>query len=68
MPRPHSAAHPPRQDLYNRVTASIIVDLELGVRAWVKPWSAEHLAGRISSTAAARSTSRPSHTRGAILF
>lgn len=57
MPRPHSAAHPARQDLYSRVTASIIADLELGVRAWVKPWSAEHLAGRI--TRPLRSTGEP---------
>lgn len=37
-----------RPDLYARVTDAIIADLEQGVRTWTKPWSAEHLAGRIS--------------------
>jgi antirestriction protein ArdC len=37
-----------KQDLYSRVTNAIIADLEHGVRTWTKPWSAEHLAGRIS--------------------
>jgi antirestriction protein ArdC len=38
----------PRQDLYGRITDLIIAELETGVRPWTKPWSAEHLAGRIS--------------------
>jgi len=37
-----------RPDLYSRVTAQIIEDLRKGVRPWTRPWSAEHLAGRIS--------------------
>ncbi|WP_049758178.1 ArdC-like ssDNA-binding domain-containing protein [Phenylobacterium zucineum] len=37
-----------RPDLYSRVTAQIIEDLQRGVRPWTKPWSAEHLAGRIT--------------------
>ena len=37
-----------RPDLYSRVTAQIVEDLQRGVRPWTKPWSAEHLAGRIS--------------------
>lgn len=37
-----------RPDLYTRVTAQIVEDLQRGVRPWTKPWSAEHLAGRIS--------------------
>ena len=37
-----------RQDIYTRVTDSIIADLEQGVRPWVKPWSGEHAAGKIS--------------------
>jgi antirestriction protein ArdC len=37
-----------RPDLYTRVTAQILEDLQRGVRPWTKPWSAEHLAGRIS--------------------
>jgi antirestriction protein ArdC len=38
----------PRADVYSRVTAKIIADLENGVRPWMKPWSAEHAAGRIT--------------------
>lgn len=37
-----------RQDIYTRITAQIIADLETGVRPWVKPWNAEHAAGRIT--------------------
>jgi antirestriction protein ArdC len=37
-----------RPDLYTRVTAQVVEDLQRGVRPWTKPWSAEHLAGRIS--------------------
>jgi antirestriction protein ArdC len=36
-----------RPDLYARVTQTIIDELQRGVRPWAKPWSAEHLAGRI---------------------
>lgn len=45
MSRP---AEQTRPDLYSRVTSQIIADLERGVRPWAKPWSAEHLAGRIT--------------------
>ncbi|QYZ64683.1 MAG: DUF1738 domain-containing protein [Gammaproteobacteria bacterium (ex Lamellibrachia satsuma)] len=38
----------PRQDVYTRVTNKIIADLEQGVRPWMKPWNAEHAAGRIT--------------------
>ena len=38
----------PRTDVYTRVTAKIIADLEQGVRPWQKPWNAEHAAGRIT--------------------
>jgi len=38
----------PRADVYSRVTAKIVADLENGVRPWMKPWSAEHAAGRIT--------------------
>lgn len=38
-----------RKDVYSRVTDEIIADLERGVRPWVKPWNAEHLAGRITT-------------------
>ena len=37
-----------RTDIYDKVTAQIVADLELGVRPWLKPWSAEHTAGRIT--------------------
>lgn len=37
-----------RGDLYARVTDVIVQELERGVRPWLKPWSAEHAAGRIS--------------------
>lgn len=49
MSRPNPSARPDaRPDLYARVTDAILADLERGVRPWTKPWSAEHLAGRIS--------------------
>lgn len=54
MTRPHETSRP---DLYSRVTAAIVADLENGVRPWTKPWSAEHLAGRISRPL--RSTGEP---------
>ena len=37
-----------RKDVYTRVTDRIIDDLEKGIRTWMKPWSAEHTAGKIS--------------------
>jgi antirestriction protein ArdC len=37
-----------RQDVYSRITAQIVAELEKGVRPWVKPWNAEHGAGRIT--------------------
>ena len=36
------------QDVYTRITGQIVADLEKGVRPWVKPWNAEHAAGRIT--------------------
>lgn len=36
------------RDIYSRVTARIIADLEQGVRPWMKPWSGDHAAGRIT--------------------
>jgi len=38
----------PRQDVYTRITNKIIAELENGVRPWMKPWNAEHAAGRIT--------------------
>jgi antirestriction protein ArdC len=37
-----------RQDVYTRVTAQIIAELEKGVRPWLKPWNAEHMAGKVA--------------------
>jgi antirestriction protein ArdC len=37
-----------RTDVYTRVTDAIIAELEKGVRPWLKPWNAEHAAGRIT--------------------
>ncbi len=36
------------RDVYSRITNRIIADLEQGVRPWMKPWNAEHAAGRIT--------------------
>jgi antirestriction protein ArdC len=36
------------RDVYSRITGKIIADLEQGVRPWMKPWHAEHTAGRIT--------------------
>jgi antirestriction protein ArdC len=46
-----------RTDLYTRVTATIVAELEKGVRPWLKPWNAEHMAGKI--TRPLRSTGQP---------
>jgi antirestriction protein ArdC len=37
-----------RTDIYQRVTDSIVSQLERGVAPWLKPWNAEHAAGRIT--------------------
>ncbi len=37
-----------RQDVYSRVTAKIIADLEQGVRTWMKPWSGANTEGRVT--------------------
>ena len=37
-----------REDVYSRVTARIVADLEQGARPWLKPWSVTHTAGRIT--------------------
>ena len=41
-------SYEPRTDIYAKVTARIVGELEKGVRPWMKPWNAEHAAGRIS--------------------
>lgn len=37
-----------KADVYERITSRIVAELEQGVRPWLKPWNAEHMAGRIS--------------------
>jgi antirestriction protein ArdC len=37
-----------RQDIYTRITGQIVASLEQGVRPWMKPWSGENTAGRIT--------------------
>lgn len=37
-----------RTDVYTRVTTRIVEELERGVLPWLKPWNAEHAAGRIT--------------------
>jgi antirestriction protein ArdC len=36
-----------RTDVYQKVTDKIVAELEQGIRPWLKPWNAEHAAGRI---------------------
>jgi len=37
-----------RTDVYTRVTAQIVAELERGTRPWLKPWNADFAAGRIT--------------------
>jgi antirestriction protein ArdC len=37
-----------KADVYEKITAQIVTELEKGVRPWFKPWNAEHAAGRIT--------------------
>ena len=37
-----------KADIYSRITNRIIAELESGCRPWLKPWNAEHAAGRIT--------------------
>jgi antirestriction protein ArdC len=37
-----------KKDVYSRITAQIVEHLEKGVRPWIRPWNAEHAAGRIT--------------------
>ncbi len=37
-----------RTDVYQKITDQIVRELEQGVRPWLKPWNAEHAAGRIT--------------------
>ena len=37
-----------KSDVYQRITDRIVAELEQGTRPWLKPWNAEHAAGRIT--------------------
>lgn len=37
-----------KADVYERITSRIVAELEQGVRPWLRPWNAEHAAGRIT--------------------
>ncbi|MDD3029387.1 MAG: zincin-like metallopeptidase domain-containing protein [Alphaproteobacteria bacterium] len=37
-----------KANVYSRITNRIVEELEKGVRPWLKPWNAEHAAGRIT--------------------
>jgi antirestriction protein ArdC len=39
---------PMRTDVYQKITDQIVSEIEQGVRPWMKPWNAEHAAGRIT--------------------
>ena len=36
------------RDVYSKITDRIVADLEQGVRPWMRPWSADHAAGKIT--------------------
>jgi len=40
-------AEQPQQDIYARVTAKILTDLENGNLSWRKPWNSEHMTGQV---------------------
>ena len=44
---PLSSKAQPQEDIYARVTAKILADLEQGNLSWRKPWNADHLAGQV---------------------
>jgi antirestriction protein ArdC len=46
--QPAAEVNQPKADVYTRITNQIVAQLETGVRPWVKPWNAEHAAGRVS--------------------
>ena len=37
-----------KADIYQRITDKIVCELEKGAMPWLKPWNAEHAAGRIT--------------------
>ena len=51
-----------RKDVYSRITAQIVEHLEKGVRPWIRPWNAEHAAGRITRPYATTVSPTPEST------
>lgn len=43
-----TAKRKPKRDIYQQVTNQIVEQLSQGCRPWLKPWNAEHAAGRIT--------------------
>jgi len=37
-----------KQDVYSRITDKIVADLEKGIKLWLQPWQAAHVAGPVS--------------------
>jgi antirestriction protein ArdC len=37
-----------KADIYQRITDQIVLELEEGVKPWLKPWNAKHAEGRIT--------------------
>jgi antirestriction protein ArdC len=37
-----------KADIHQRITDQIVLELQKGVRPWLKPWNAEHASGRIT--------------------
>ena len=37
-----------KQDVYSRITNKIVADLEKGIKPWLQPWQAAHVAGPVS--------------------
>lgn len=37
-----------KQDVYSRITDKIVADLEKGIKPWLQPWQAAHVAGPVS--------------------
>jgi antirestriction protein ArdC len=54
------------RDVYSKITNRIFADLEQGVRPWMRPWSAEHAAGKITRPLRAKACRRsiPPRLRG----
>ena len=40
--------NPNRPDVYSRTADKVIADLQQGTSTWMRPWNAEHTAGRIT--------------------